>query len=129
MKNIALLILVSMAAPAWAGDTALKCVENGNANPIVIRFDAERKTFHLTGKATWVVRKHHGEAAVKSVTFGPEKIIVRFKKRGVRFLSLGAIAAGAASSGTGVLDRVLGTWTLGPHTYKCSRVSDETRKF
>jgi hypothetical protein len=129
MNKIVLMILVSMTVPAWAGETALKCVENGNENAITIRFDAERKTFHLTGKATWVVRKHRGEAAVKSVTFEPNKITVRFKKRGVRFLALGAIAAGAASSGTGVLDRVLGTWTLGPHTYKCTRVTDKNRKF
>lgn len=130
MKRIALMILVcSMTAPAWAGETTLKCVEKGNANAIIIRFDAERETFHLTGKATWVIRKHHGEAVVKSAKFGPNKITVRFKKRGVRFLALGAVAAGAASSATGVLDRVVGTWTLGPHTYKCNRVTNKSRKF
>lgn len=130
MKKIVLMILVfATTAPAWGGETTLKCVEKGNADAVVIRFDAGRKTFHLTGKATWVVRKHHGEAVVKSVKFGPNKITVRFKKRGVRFLALGAVAAGAASSATGVLDRVVGTWTLGPHTYKCSRVTGKQRKF
>lgn len=129
MKKLLLTILVLASAPVWAGETTLSCAEKGNDNLVIIRFDAARKTFHLTGKATWVVRHHHGEAVVKSVKFSDDKIVVRFKKRGVRFLALGAVAAGAASSGTGILDRIQGTWTLGPHTYKCHKTSNKEQKF
>jgi hypothetical protein len=121
--------LIFATAPAWASETILTCAENGNDDVVNIRFDAAQKTFHLTGKGTWVVRKHGGEAVVKSVEFGDDKITVKFKKRGVRFLALGAVAAGAASSGTGILDRIQGTWTLGPHTYQCQQVSNDKRKF
>lgn len=126
---IALVGTLVVTAPAWAGETLLTCAENGNDDTVNIRFDAARKTFHLTGKGTWVVRKHGGEAVVKSVEFSDDKITVKFKKRGVRFLALGAVAAGAASSGTGILDRVQGTWTLGPHTFQCEQVSSDKRKF
>lgn len=121
--------LIVMTPPVWAGETLLTCTESGSDNAVNIRFDAARKTFHLTGKGTWVVRKHGGEAVVKSVEFSDDKITVTFKKKGVRFLALGAVAAGAASSGTGILDRIQGTWSLGPHTFQCEQVSSDKPKF
>jgi hypothetical protein len=66
---------------------------------------------------------------VKAVEFSDDIITVKFKKKGVRFLALGAVVAGAASSGTGILDRIQGTWTLGPHTFQCEQVSRVNPKF
>ena len=124
MKTLVALFLVAVSLGAQAAETVLNCVNNDaekDARQVTIHFDEAAKTFDIYGKLAWSTRRGKDGAAVTSdVTFEPDKITVRFKHKGVLWLSLGAAAAGAASARTGVLDRVAGTWTFADFVYQCS---------
>lgn len=127
------LFALSLSGIATAEETLLTCVENAGEGvseieTVTIRFDEEQGTFELFGKAMWSVKKDDdGGAKVDEITFTPNTITVKFKRRSALWLSLGA--AIASGGRVGVLDRVTGTWTLGSHTYKCERFTEVQRQF
>jgi hypothetical protein len=125
----ALLLLCPIAN---AAPVVLNCISNTDAEAteeVVIRFDEAAGTFELYGKSMWSIRtdKDDGGAAVKEVKFTDDSIVVQFKRRGVLFVNVWAIAASGGRTGT--LDRVAGSWTLGKHVYQCKALETTEKQF
>jgi hypothetical protein len=122
MKRFILTALTGLPLAGFASETVLTCdtkEPSEDVESVMIRFDEAAGTFELRGKAMWSVKADDdGAAKVKEVEFSADKITVQFKRKSALWLSLGA--AIASNGRVGVLDRVTGTWTLGPNTFQCA---------